>query len=235
MFEADRGLQKVAGDPAAMGNFTAGATIFSDQKKHFLEDGVACVHRGKEDSQAHRFFHCPHYHECRQGLPMQLLQSLPQLQVQNGLFRKAYALQHWEKIVHEIPEPSFAEEFDEHVFLFTDGSTFAADTVPSSAWAVVLADPEKMDATVVEKGWLRGPQNNYRAELYAVWVAIQHCAVAAVFVDNEAVVLGLKRLQLHGWEHAFWLGHDHLDLWSQIWKQWEPKEPYHPVTCVKMM
>ena len=216
---------KASLDPAAMGNFTTGAAIFSDQKKHFLEEGVVCAHCGEEDSQEHRFFHCPHYNECRQSLPMQEMMTWPQLQVQKGLFRKPYALQHWEEIVHDLPAPSFTQEFDEHVFLFTDGSTFAADTVPVSAWAVVLADPEKMDATVVEKGWLSGPQNNYRAELYAVLVAIQHSALATLFVDNEAVVLGLKRLQVCGWESGFWLGHQHRDLWLQIWEQWQSKDP----------
>ena len=212
-------------DAAAMGNFTAGAAIFSDQKKHFLEDGAQCVHCGQEDSQTHRFFHCPHYHHCRHGLPMQMLQSLPELQVQRGLFRKPHALSYWDKLVHEIPEQSFAEEFDEHVFLFTDGSTFGADSVPSSAWAVVLADPDKMDATIVETGWLHGPQNNYRAELQAVFVSIQHSVVATIFADNESVVHGMQRLQLHGWESNFWLGHDHLDLWMRIWRLWEPKHP----------
>ena len=212
-------------DPAAMGNFTTGAAIFSDQKKHFLDENFFCAHCGKEDSQTHRFYECPHYHDCRHGLPVQLLQSLPQLQVQKGLFRKPHAIAHWEQVVRGIHEPSFHLEFDEHVFLFTDGSTFASESVPSSAWSVVLADPEKMDATIVESGWLRGAQNNFRAELYAVLVAIQHCLVATIFVHNEAVVLGMHRLQQCGWETAFWLGHDHLDLWRRIWDQWEPKQP----------
>ena len=49
------------------GNFTTGAAIFSDQKKHFLvnQDDIHCFHCGAVDSQAHRLFDCPFYDHCR--------------------------------------------------------------------------------------------------------------------------------------------------------------------------
>ena len=213
-------------DAASIGNFTTGAALFSDQKKHFLhEDSVFCMHCGQHDSQRHRVFHCSFYDIIRQHRPMQVLESLPQLQTHKGLFRKPYAIQQWEAVVNGIPLPDFFQEFDEHVHIFTDGSTFSPLTVPCSAWSVVLAEPHAMDATIVETGWLSGSQDNYRAELCAVWVAIQHCACAAIFVDNETVVLGLRRLQIWGWQPTYWAGHEHLDLWTKLWSVWSLKQP----------
>ena len=213
-------------DAASIGNFTTGAAIFSDQKKHFLhQDSVVCVHCGQHDSQNHRIFQCNFYETARQHRPMQLLQSLPQLQTQKGLFRKPYAIQQWETLVGNIPMPDFYQEFDDHVYIFTDGSTFSPTTVPSSAWAVVLAESHTMDATIVETGWLSGRQDNYRAELCAVLVAIQHCACATIFSDNESVVRGLLRLQIWGWQPVFWIGHDHFDLWQKVWLLWSQKQP----------
>ena len=213
-------------DAASIGNFTTGAALFSDQKKHFLhEDSVLCMHCGQHDSQEHRIFHCSFYDKIRQHRPMQLLESLPQLQTHKGLFRKPYAIQQWETLVHGIPLPDFFQEFDDHVYIVTDGSTFSPSTVPCSAWSVVLAEPHVMDATIVETGWLNGSQDNYRAELCAVWVAIQHCACATIFVDNEAVVHGLRRLQIWGRQSTHWVGHQHFDLWQKLWSAWSQKNP----------
>ena len=209
------------------GNFTTGAAIFSDQKKHFLaeEEDIHCVHCGAVDSQAHRLFDCPFYEHCRRGLPIEALRALPELQVQRGLFRKPHAIQVWENITANLSPPNFYQEFDDHVHIFTDGSTLTPQTVPCSSWAVVLADPCNMDATVVESGWLHGKQDNYRAERCAVWVAVQHCQLATLYIDNEAVVFGLRRLQLYGWQSFHWQRHPNRDLWWKLWGDWRDKQP----------
>ena len=215
------------------GNFTTGAAIFSDQKKHFLssEEDTFCVHCGAADSQAHRLFVCPFYEHCRHALSMDVLRELPDLQVQRGLFKKPHAIQVWEDLLDNLPPPNFHQEFDEHVHIFTDGSTLTPQTVPCSSWAVVLADPSQMDSAVVESGWLHGKQDNYRAELCAAWVAIQHCAVATLYVDNESVVLGLRRLQLCGWQASHWQKHDSRDLWWELWCCWKDKQPHLWTVC----
>ena len=127
----------------------------------------------------------------------------------------------------DLSPPNFYQEFDDHVHIFTDGSTLTPQTVPCSSWAVVLADPSEMDATIVESGWLHGKQDNYRAELCAVLVAVQHCAVATLYVDNEAVVFGMRRLQLCGWQSCHWQKHDNRDLWWKVWCAWKDKQPHH--------
>ena len=226
-FQFSRKLRSSAKiDLAMLGNFTAGAAIFTDQKKHFLSEGdTRCVHCDAQDSQAHRMFQCPFYASCREHIPMQFLQSLPDMQVQRGLFKKPYALQLWDDIVTHLPAPDFFQEFDDHVCIFTDGSTMSAETVPCSAWSVVVADTDKLDSAIVESGWLHGMQDNYRAELCAAMVAIPYCAVASLFIDNEAVVRGLKRLQISGWQTAHWQRHDHRDLWWKLWSVWKDRQP----------
>ena len=183
------------------------------------------MHCGQLDSQQHRLFQCPFYDPCRLNLPMEQLQSLPQLQTHKGLLRKPYAVACWEKLVTDLPAPNFYLEFDDHVNIFTDGSTFAQKTVPCSAWSVVLAEPHRMDATAVETGWLHGPQIITEPNFVQFWWLSSIVLQLHFFVDNEAVVLGLHRLQQFGWQASFWSSHDHCDLWWLVWSCWKDKHP----------
>ena len=83
---------------------------------------------------------------------------------------------------------------------------------------LLLADPDTMDFTVVESGLVPGRQCNFRAELIGAWTAIQHCSVATLYVDNRAVVDGLRRLQQHGWQPWYWEKAERLNSgWWRVW------------------
>ena len=68
-------------------------------------------------------------------------------------------------------------------------------------------------------------QTNYRAELYAVKVDILRCRIARRYIDNEAVVEGLQRLQLFGWQNMFWDKHAERKRWYSVWSLWQHKHP----------
>ena len=204
--------------------------MFTNQKKHFMAaDQVNCKRCGAEDSQSHRMFHCPFLSSVRKDVPWQSVMELPELQWSRGFFRKPLAIQRWEDLVNSLPLPNFEELFDEHVHIFTDGSTNHGCTVPISAWAVSLADDRDMNAAIVDKGPVPGVQCNYRAEIFAVWVAIQRCAIASLYVDNQSVVQALKRLQRNGWQQSYWDKHPEQSLWKKLWHDWQYKNPRNGV------
>ena len=203
---------------AQIGCFTAGAVLFSEQKIHFMsqEDSV-CRHCGQCDTQNHRLFHCPGYAHCRSDIQVQNLMQLPVLQNERGLFRKPWAIHQWENRCRAVEQLHFPTFFYEHVSLFTDGSTIHGQAVACSTWALILAEPGSSECLIVEKGFVQGEQNNYRAELYAVLAALQHATEATVFIDNQAVVFGMWRLQSTAWQEHYWSKQAEYNLWSVIW------------------
>ena len=82
--------------------------------------------------------------------------------------------------------------------LYTDVSTQPHASVPVSTWAVVLADPCSVDNVIVESGMLPGRQDNFCAELYAVFVAVIQRSSATLYPDNISVVLGFRVLLARG-------------------------------------
>ena len=201
-----------------VGCFTSGAAMFTTQKLKFLEAAEAvCMFCGKHDSQRHRLFECEHYSSLRPHQYINEMESWPALLTERGLFKKPLAIREWEAYTHSLPIPEYAVFFHERVSLFTDGSTFNPTTVPCSAWAVVLADPDGLDSTLVAKGALPGKQCNYRAELWAVLVAAAHATVADLYVDNQSVLQGLWRLQRDGWIPLYWTKQPECFLWQSLW------------------
>ena len=211
-------------DMSVWGSFATGAAMFSRQKSKFLSSEASrCCHCGGIDSQRHRLFECPHYSVCRADLPVEMLRTLPELLVERGFVKKPLALQHWEEALSTIGLPDNATFFFEDVSVFTDGSTSGVGSVPKAAWSVVLAEWDSKDYTVVQSGPLPGRQTNYRAELCAVLVALQHMSSGTVYIDNLAVVRGLWRLLDHGWQELYWQKHAERQLWYQVWLVFQPK------------
>ena len=153
------------------------------------------------------------------GLCADDMHGRPKLVVERAPVRRPGSLELRDELVLQREPPNFPIFFDEHAHVFTDGSTNAAQSVPISAWSVVLADPDRFDdASVIATWMLHGCQDNYREEMTVAWVAIQHCRSASVYIDNIAVVRGLLRLQTTGWQPAYWDRHKEATLWMEIWK-----------------
>ena len=222
-------LRRQSQMPASvLGTFTVGAALFSKQKSHFLDaSSVLCQHCGAEDTQFHRLFQCPFYADCRHGLPIQEMQTWPQLMTCRGFVKQPLAVQEWEKYVKTIPPVQVPPFFDEMVHLFTDGSTTCSDTAARSAWSVVLGDPATVECAMVNTGVVPGKQSNYRAEICAVLAAIQCADEGHIYVDNLAVVHGMRRFLRHGWQAEYWMKHAEMQLWFQVWMALEPKRQRH--------
>ena len=202
---------------AQVGCFTAGAAVFTDQKKHFLGDAEAlCTHCGEVDSQLHRLRHCPFYSHLREGLPKGFLDSLPLPILTRGLWPTPQAVIELENRLNSTALPDLRECFDGHVCLFTDGSTYCNNHVSQSAWSVILAEPDSFENAIAAKGCLPGVQSNFRAELFAVFVAVRQAEAADIYSDNLGVVSGFKRLLRTGWVHSWWIKTAEPELWFEV-------------------
>ena len=82
-------------------------------------------------------------------------------------------------------------------------------------------------------GVLPGQQSNYRAELYALFVAVQLASSAIVYSDNLGVVLGFRVLLTHGWVSSRFLQQAETELWWQIWQKLAPKRDGWQIHHVK--
>ena len=224
-FNLSRQLQKSTSQPpAVLGSFATGTAMFTVQKQQFLDDEQAkCIKCGAVDSQRHRLLECPATHACRANVDVPLLSSVPSLQLERLLFEAVPAIQDWQSFLQSTGYSVFPTFFYEHVDLFTDGSTCHVGSVPRSTWAVTLAEPDKLEAAFFESGQLLDYQSNFRAELFAVIVAVQSATGATIYSDSLSVVNGFQMLVAKGWCKVFWAKQQHADLWYLLWLSLQPK------------
>ena len=76
-------------------------------------------------------------------------------------------------------------------------------------------------------------QDNYRAELYAAYVAVQCAESATLFSDNLAMVLGFQVLLSRGWVSSRFLQQAETALWWELWLCLAPKRERWRVCHVK--
>ena len=117
--------------------------------------------------------------------------------------------------------------------LYTDVSTQPHASVPVSTWAVVLADPCSVDNVIVESGMPPGRQDNFRAELSAVFVAVKTSSSATLYPDNLSVVLGFRVLLARGGVHSRFLQNAETSLLRDIWRKPAPKRTGWRIQHVK--
>ena len=217
-----------------VGSFTVGAAMSSDQKRHFLtgHDSL-CKFCGSEDGYAHRLRACPHYAQARANIFAGFLDSLDDEILLRGLWPEPPEQTVVSRLLGALPQLHVPLRFTEPVQLFTDGSTNPHRFVPLSTWAVVHASPSSFENAVVEMGVLPGQQSNYRAELYALFVAVQLASSAIVYSDNLRVVLGFRVLLTHGWVSSRFLQQAETELWWQIWQKLAPKRDGWQIHHVK--
>lgn len=196
-------------DQACYRKLLNGAHITQDGKQYSQEcESDVCRYCLSSDSRFHRFWQCPHFAECRQGICPQLYAALPELpecMVSYGWALRPSTSHEWVACLAQIPEhviPACDWSVHEWVHVFTDGSC-ANPQYPEcrfAAWAVVLADPCSVQpASILDSGVLPGlRQTSVRAELYAVHRALRvasvHSQSVHVWSDCGAVVSRLGRL-----------------------------------------
>ena len=147
------------------------------------------------------------------------LSSLTRPALLRGLWVSPPECAKLQEALEALPPPAHNVFFEEHICLFTDGSTYDSTGVPRSAWAVVCTREGSLDNAIVESACLCGKQSNPRAELTAVLVAFQHAVTADIYSDALGVVRGVRRLLREGWRYKYWGKQVNLDLWWLVWQQ----------------
>ena len=203
-----------------VGCVTSNALLFSAARKHFVGQGqVMCPYCQAWDSQQHRMLECPHFQPLRESLPNDFLSSLTRPALLRGLWVIPPECAKLQEALEALPPPAHNVFFEEHICLFTDGSTYDSTGVPRSAWSVVCTREGSLDNAIVESACLCGKQSNPRAELTAVLVAFQHAVTADIYSDALGVVRGVRRLLREGWRYKYWGKQVNLDLWWLVWQQ----------------
>ena len=213
-------------DTYILGAFTTNAAVATRKKVKFLSaEASLCKHCGLEDDATHRMLYCPFYEYARKDFPTEEAASWHPLLLERGLMEKPTAVGQWESLNDNRTWPLIHECLDDGVHLFTDGSTDNGDSLPSSAWSVVLLEPNSFNWALVYSGLLPGKQSNYRAEIFAAWAAVKSAPGGHLYIDNLSVVRGLRRLITSGWDPFFWNKQCEQDMWWELWIVLREKGP----------
>ena len=90
---------------------------------------------------------------------------------------------------------------------------------PLSAWAVVFAEPGKLDGTRVLHDFVPGDHHsNNRAELYAVLAEVLLGDGGVIYSDSDVAVVGFNLLLDYGLDAIVWWKCSNLDIWVAIQK-----------------
>lgn len=214
-------------------NNLIGMTLTNHHACYWSDSGTAlCSHCGADDTLWHRFWTCPHSVDLRSKLEpfvLDLVPALPLTLTERGWGLKSSYHDAWVQMLLAIPtaiQPSSCPdpEGTERINLFTDGSCLWPH-MPQyrvAAWGLTFApslrlDPVASDSQVVAAGPLPGiTQTAYRAELYAVMVALklleQWGRKGILWIDCQSVldryhlyIGGRKRLNPNGPHHDLWV------------------------------
>ena len=219
-------------DQGAYRKLLNGAHLTQDAKQHCQAGGSSlCPYCDCSDSRFHRFWICSAFEDIRAKVApdiLRLVPSLPEAISAYGWSLRPHTALAWLQYLDSLPGfnevyPLVLPPAGEVVHLFTDGSCFdqAERWIRRGAWSVVLATWDDT-CPLTDTWYVAHPlpgiiQSSYRAELYAVRVALQivhHIQRAAhIWLDCEAVFRQLTFLQQGGHLKSC---HPHADLWKPI-------------------
>ncbi len=211
-----------------------GMTLTNEHSCFWSDNGqVQCCFCDQKDSLRHRYWECPHSADLRELIsPMvrDIVPSLPDvLTIRGWSIESSYQLA-WQRylcsLTDSIPHVPCPALTGDRFNIFTDGSCLwpSCPQYRLAAWGVTLApgltlEPSALDSQVLSAGVVPGlVQTAYRAELYAVMVAMTllerwQCK-GRIWLDCQSVldrfqmyVFGGKRINPNG---------PHHDLWTEI-------------------
>ena len=209
---------------------TLNGTHFTQNGKAHCQEGASdvCPYCSCSDSRYHRFWECVQFAPLRAHVSPEMLRTIRDLP--EALTGTGWSLapttrlewfQYFASLKH-LPIPFIALQGDVH--LFTDGSCHN-QMFPNrrfAGWAVVLASVASVHdcaaSTVVDAGVLPGLlQSAIRAEIYAIWRALQiarnHCGLVHLWSDCKAVVNKVRRLL---GRQTLKSNSVHADLWCEF-------------------
>ena len=192
--------------------------LFPNKRLQHLHAGQdeACVYCGQEDTMQHRVYHCPGTEHIRQGGTWDKVKTMPKSLILGGLFPKLQCQDVYCLLLDSI-EPPVIQELDQNetATFFTDGS--ASDSSDPAtrlcAWAVTQAQPLCQTNNLLYSGLLPGRyQTVFRAELYAVIMAMASHKKVHIYSDNSSVVKDINHILSHGYQEGKWSTHPDRDL-----------------------
>ena len=176
-----------------------------------------CIFCGQEDTLRHRVHECPGTEHIRESTTeWEQLKSLPDYVLLGGLFPKPQKLKQFQKALMEVdvqisPLPSNGSTR----FFFTDGSA-QDEGIPLArvaSWGVTEAQPQESTNHVISSGILPGMiQTVFRAELFAVNVALAYDGCCEIFCDNQAAVKVVQAVINGNDTMDYWVTHPDRDL-----------------------
>ena len=203
-----------------------GGGIFTNGVKSKInqDTSAACKLCGEPDSLHHKVYDCSALDQLRQELNWDVLQSVPKQALLGGLFPRQPSLRPFLDALDRIAVPSIQPaEYGNCLHLFTDGSCSQPGqghlSERKAAWSVVQAKPRSCDNTVLASGVLPGSaQSSFRAELFAILMAVQFSNHLVLHTDCMAVFRGISRLLKDRWDDLFWKKSEHYHLRKQLWE-----------------
>ena len=192
---------------------------------HTQEDDPKCKFCGQEDSQIHRHWTCPYFHELRNLPPEQLsaLLEFPPSVTAHGWMPEPPSLYRFRQQCTLVPDTHKTFQWPTWIphtlDCFTDGSC-RTPTCPEgrlAAWGVVLGMPDCTFwplANGVVPGWI---QTAIRGE---IWAAISACTFSwwtsrpvRLWIDNHTVC---KRIRSFPDSKALGPNQRDADLWNHL-------------------
>ena len=230
------------GDQGLFRKALNGASFTNDSQCYYTPSGSStCEYCGQEDSRFHRFWKCPVFAPARAKVPAHVLEQidhLPPCLTHAGWLLKPPTMDSWWATLLDIPYPVVQEELalpDQRCYdLFTDGSCLwpKAHQYRLASWAVCLAglSEDWSDSRVLQAGPLPGLQQSaFRAELFAVFIAVQWSRVnnkrIRIWSDCLGVVKRFKRLLSSKQQPKH--GVAHYDLWMVIYEELQHMQHKH--------
>ena len=200
--------------------------LFTNKAKSRICSQVSpnCVMCGELDGMTHRAYACSASEQIRQENGWQSLKDVPRSCLVYGLFPRPLAQDEYFNALDELKVENLVclPDKEEPIHIFTDGS--CSQPAPSkkserrAAFAVRLAHKNSHESQLLATGTLPGrKQTAFRAELWAVMIAMSTCTNSVIYTDCKGVFLGILKLQKYGWSELAWLSSPDIDLWKGAW------------------
>ena len=207
------------GYDAQVANYSCGAIVPASRRKHFTsQDDLQCPFCQAELSIKHMLLGCPATLQCREAL--QIPSDLSDFELLWGLFRTPPEVEQYHTLLRDLNWKPVPKLFvGQEVHLFTDGSTQQPKNsiLSLSAWAVVLAEPGKLNGACVLRDFVPGQHHtNNRAELYGVLAAVLLGDGGTVYSDSKISVDGFGLLLKYGFDALVRSQYSNLDIWFAI-------------------
>ncbi|OLP89596.1 hypothetical protein AK812_SmicGene28935 [Symbiodinium microadriaticum] len=193
--------------------------LFPNTRKHKVhsDKDQHCVFCGAIDTMMHRVYQCPGTQHLRDGPAWDVVSKLPVCQLFGALYPKLPMVDDFKKALQhiQIDDLPVLENDGRELVFFTDGSALDNDinAIRVCSWAVTHAVDDGPRNNAMASGILPGDQQSvFRAELYAVNVAIAMSHKCYIYCDNSATVTVVRGLLARGYNPKHWINHRDRDL-----------------------